>query len=231
VDSFFLIIFNNGINMKFSFGIFILLFSACSSFQPVKELTQVNLRGPNFELGNVNAQFDTLIPGRMENNNIVVSYYPEDDVICLRFRHNFITYYQFWSANNRQEFIDALAEYKQAFEERNLPNRNRRTKRQYGTVRGLVIWESSRFGEQGTSHPNIDIGYQFKNRSPYFSITQNQAPNITEITRESSPKNPALTMYFTRSQADALAELFDTDLFQNLSNVSDISGNVDIDEF
>jgi len=224
--------------MKFSFltiftFLVILLFpAACSSFQPVKERTQVNLRGPTFELGTVDAQFNKyLIPGLLKND-ITVSYYPDDDVVCMSFRHNFTNHYLFWSGKNRPVFINALTEYKQAYEERNLPAGNRRTKRAYGTVRGFAIWESTKFSMQGTSHPNVDIGYQFANKMPYFTITQNEAPNENQVTKEALPKNSAITIFFTRSQADALVALFNSDIIRNFSNTPDTASNdPDIEEF
>lgn len=196
----------------------LLICAACSSFQPTKERITVDLRGRVFEIGSAEAQFDKYFAAAgMNKIEITATYYPDDDVVCLRFRHNLTNYYQFWSSNNRGSFVEALTAYKQAYELRDLPEKNMKTKRAYGTVRGYLLWESTKLSMKGTSHPNIDIGYQFAKKMPYFTLAMSDAPNETATTKESMGKNSAVTMRFTRSQADTLAALFDPDYLLNAS--------------
>lgn len=212
----------------------ILCCAACASFHPVKERTRVNLRGLKVDIGTTEAEFDKLVSIKdLKKSEINVSYFPEDDVVCLNFRHNLITYYLFWSKANRSVFSSALARYKQAYNTRDLPVKNMQTKRAYGTLRGMLMWESTKFSLRGTSHPNIDIGYHFVNKAPYFSFSVRETPNEDPVTKDNLPRNNNFNVYFTRAQADELAAMFTSEYLQTFSKINDTKDidSFDIDDF
>jgi hypothetical protein len=153
----------------------------------------------------------------MKTVPIDVYYYPYDDVVCLRYRVDLITFYQFWSMANRDVFIRGLRQYKDDFEKQNLSSNVRQSRMSYGTVLGYAIWETSRISTQGRSYPDIDIGYYVKQKSSFFSITQREAENENPMSKESYAKSMHRVIYFTQAQADRLAALFEQDFLQGLT--------------
>jgi hypothetical protein len=197
----------------------VLLFGASCSSTPPRERISVNLRAPSVQAGTAEANFDRFMAlGELKKNNIEVIYFPADDVVALQFRIDFITVYQFWSRSNRSGFITALQRYKEDYEQRNLVNNFRKTRRIYGRHLGYCVWQSTTFFKPGDrySYPFIDIGYCFKDKMPYFSVTQREANNENQQTKSSQRTSAPFMIYFTRAQADVLAGLFDQTYLEGL---------------
>ena len=191
--------------------------AACSTVQPARERIQVNQRGLEIGAGSADAQFDKVFGvGPLEKRDVAVSYFPADDVVCLRFRVDLVGYRQYWDQANRAAFIEALDRYKEDYDQKNLPAKGSRGKRQYGTIRGLLIWETHRFSHLNYSYPKLELGYYFKNRSPYFTVTQREAPNEEPASKQGNPRSRNIVMYLTRAQADSIAALFAQDYLLNL---------------
>ena len=202
--------------MKFTPTLLLFLFIGCNTFEPAGERIHVNLNAPHLPVGTVEAVFDSFSRTGTRTGEIQVSYFPDNNVVCLEFRHELFSYYQFWTETNRQAFVSALERYKLDFEQRNLSRSNNRTRRAYGSVNAYVIWRMSRISGQGFSYPGIDIGYQFKNNAPYFSIIMRQASNESNYTKDTLFSNSNINIYFTRALADELAALFDEGFLRSL---------------
>jgi len=208
----------------FSFAALSLLYCAsCSSTNPAQELTKVDLKSTKLTAGSAKAVFDkSFFRKGVQEQDITASYFPDNDVVCLQFRVNFQTYYQFWSRANRAAFVEALEKYKKDYEERNLPKKNSKTKRNYGTVRGLLMWETSQFSILNSSYPVFELGYYFKETErdgkwvdlPYFAVTQREAPNENKTAGD--PNNANLPVYFNRARADEVAVIFDPKNLESL---------------
>jgi hypothetical protein len=212
--------------------IMLLLCAACSSFQLAKERITVDLRGQRMTIGSADAQFDKYMGiGGLQKQDITINYFPHENVVCLEYRVNYVTYYQFWSAENRAAFIGALEKYKRDYAQREL-SKSMRSKRVYGAVKGYVLWETFQKSMQGSSYPNIELGYYFRNKAPYFALTQREAPNENATTKSMEKNSPNFIIYFTRAQAEVLAELFAPEQLQALTRGETPSPDVvEIDEY
>lgn len=214
----------------------IILLGACKTVQPQKRIT-VDLRSPKVTVGTAGAQFDKFMSfGGLRKGNIDVSYYPIDDVVCLLFRVDYISVYQYWSEENREAFIKALEQYKQDYNPEMIRN-NRKTRKLYGSVLGFTIWETSQFSRQGRGYPTVDFGYQFRDGAPYFTTTQREAvdENPNQGGGSETRSSGIVIVYFTRAQADALAVLFNQENLRNLgsgvSSNKESAADVDVDAF
>ena len=210
--------------MKYLLILSILLsFAGCSSIQTVpEEPFSVDLEAPNISVGIVEAYFERFMSiGGLANRDITVDYYPDEDAVCLQFRVDFMTYYQFWTRDNREYFLAALEQYKEDFTQRNLNTRgSKRTKRQYGVIPGFLIWQSTRFTLRSSGYPDIEIGYFLRsisgNRVSFFTLNQREAEYQDVTTGSERVRSPEILIYFSRSQADELAAMFDQQLLDSL---------------
>ena len=195
------------------------LFVGCSSIERPKAPIEVDLRSSRVLIGSVEGVFNAFSKIGTTTEDIQVFYFPKDDVVCLEVRHNFTNFYQFWDKENRETYIKGLEQYKQDYEQRKLGKKNSSTRRHYGVVKGYFIWETSKISGQGFSYPNIELGYQFKNNAPYFSVNTREADNTNPTTapEPSFEQNPNLCIYLTRALADDLAALFDYDLLRSFA--------------
>jgi len=185
-------------------------FGSCASFEKAKEPIQVDNLAFRLEAGSAEAQFDKLLSFDLEKHKLDAFYYPADDIVCLEYRVQFHSYSLFWDEDNRAAFAEALRRYKQDYANKNLvAKKPLRTKRQYGSVNGLIMWYSFQKHARGISYPDLEFGYYFKNNLPYFAITQREAANVSETTSAQQESIASMILYFTRDQADAIVDIFD----------------------
>jgi len=205
-----------------------LTLSACvTAGKAEKDVFIVNINSPQISMGGIEVQFDKTFPlSGLRKVPITLSYFPKEDAVCLQYRVDLITYNQFWSRSGRTAFINALAQYKDAYEARSINSRGgSKTKREYGAVEGYLVWQTHRFGIQAKSGVKIEIGYSFKSNAPYFATNQREAHFESPTTRDDDRKTVQISTYYTRAQAEELAILFDQQFLQGL--VSGSSVNID----
>jgi len=183
---------------------------------------KVNLgnTSPRVPAGKIEAQFNNLFPmPGIKAVNIDVIYFPVENAVCLEYRLNTYLYQQFWHRDGRDAFVKALKKYNEDFEEQKLVNRNNRTKSRYGVVEECFLtWQQASIMEQGYGNVNMELGYYFRENSPFFSVTQLEAffesPSFNKEDNQASAEIP---MFFTRAQAEELAALFSQDYLLSIA--------------
>jgi hypothetical protein len=191
------------------------LFSAaalsCTTADPARKFPDMVADRDPLTVGTIEAQFDRTFSSRLAMLEIKTIFYPRLNSVALEFRHEFITYRQFWSEEARKQFAAALELYKADYEARNLQTRYNRTRGIYGKVKGRVEWETfSGITQTRQSSPTIEFGYRFRNNSPFFAVNMNSAKeDKTSGPSQQRVDSSQVIMYFTRAQADYLARLFD----------------------
>jgi len=223
--------------VKMSFLLFILIFVGCSSIKKEVELAKnrevkfkVDMKSPKVPVGTVEAQLDGAIMG-LKKVNINVSYSPVEDAVCLEFKRNTITNYQFFDRPGRTAFLKALEKYTDDFEGKNLVN-NKKTKYQYGNTEGYLIWKVTKVSEQNRDNVDFSFGYLFKERSPFFTITQGEVVFDEIFAKNNSEKiktNGEFQLFFTRAQSMELAAYFDQQFLRSLTNIRQDTLNPNID--
>jgi len=212
----------------------LLLLGSCAN-TPKNPPFTVNPFSIKLPAGTVEAQSDKRLTEEVVLQVVTVSYLPDEDAVCLEFKINFVTYYQYWSRLGREVFIAALDRYKVDYDQRILKVKSGRKERLlYGTVPGYLAWRTFSLltaTAQGTNE--LNLGYYFKgplkNKSPYFAISQNET-EANNVKLDGKPvKSTRIMLYFTRSQADALAALFDQEYLWGLASDRDSSGTGEVE--
>jgi hypothetical protein len=192
-----------------------LLICSCSSTPPVKPFT-VDFRATRHEIGKVEAYFDKFLSiGGLDKNTITVYYYPKDNAVGLEYKAQLIEYCQFWSESGRDAFVRALERYEDEFEQRTLV-KNVKSGSTYGSVPGFITWRKSKISITAYSKLSIRMGYQIKDAAAYFSVSQPEASYSDSEISDIKHTVPAMTIYFTRVQAESLAALFNREHLQQL---------------
>jgi hypothetical protein len=199
------------------------LFSVCKTSNTVKEEPfTVKLESPKIRAGDMEAHFENIINiGGLRQVGINVDYYSLEDAVCLQYRIDFMTFYQFWSRDGREAFIKALEQYKEDYEQKNLkPKGSKKTKHQYGKTEGYLIWQAAKYTVRAFAPVNIELGYFIKNvsknRASFFTLFQREAVFIDEVSKNEKRQTNNITIYLTRAQADELAGFFDQDFLRTL---------------
>jgi len=188
----------------------ILLVLSCGSIDLSKKYPNMVADMDPFSVGTIEAQFDRFLSSKVRRTEIETVFHPRHNYVSLEFRYELLTYRQFWDEPARRQFAAALELYKRDFEGGKLVNNSRKTKSVYGNAKGRAEWLMSKYTKTRVSNPIIEIGYQFKENTPFFTTLMRSAKEVISDDDSSTPTySQPITMYFTRAQADVLVGIFD----------------------
>jgi len=220
--------------MKYIILLFTVLFVCSCSSTPKEEPFSVDLDSPRFEAGTIEAYLDNFLSiGNLKKNDVTVYYYPLEDAVCLEFKVQFVHCNQFWDQDGREAFVKAFNRYEEDYEQRKLTKGNRKTRKLYGEVQSFFTWKKTSVGVQAHGSPKIKLGYQFKDKSVFFTTTQLESYYEDPIGRSRNQTSPITEMYFTRSQAESLIALFKQEYLRGLvsSSKTSTTDKSDMDEY
>jgi hypothetical protein len=204
----------------------VLTFGSCAFFNKQIAIAKakpvpfsVDRDSPNVAVGQIEAQFNNAfpVPG-IRKLAVNVFYYPYEDAVCLNFRINSVTYYQFWHKEGRSAYAEALQKYNDDFSARKLQtSRTNRTKNRYGTVDDFyLIWQLQAYSVPIKGNMEMEFGYYFREGSPFFSVTQLTSLYDDPIDTSRNTSSPEIPMFFSREQAQLLAAVFSQDFLESL---------------
>jgi hypothetical protein len=180
----------------------------------------VSLSSPNFQAGETEAQFDSPFPmAPLRKTEVKIAYFPFEDAVCLQYRIDMINFYQFWDRPGREIFKKALDSYNKDYEAKKLrSNRSGKTRSLYGEAGGFLIWQTATFTRQLRGNMDMELGYYFRERSPFFTITQGEAQyeDITQSDENTLSYSGERPVFLTRAQAGEIAEVFDQEYLMSL---------------
>jgi hypothetical protein len=191
-------------------GVFTLvLFTfSCAAVDPAKKYPNMVADMDPVSAGTIEAEFDRIFSSKLNKVTIETIFYPRENSVALEFRYELVRYRQFWNEQGRKQFIDALNKYKEDYTSRNLVTKYGKSRAIYGKVKGKAEWESFKFTTTHKSSPAIELGYRFRNDTPFFAILQRSAKE-EGVTSVEAGQSLQINMYFTRAQAEDLAKIFE----------------------
>jgi hypothetical protein len=198
------------------------LASSCESFlrgKPKFNFT-VSLSSPQLPVGEIETQIEREFPmPDLRKIYVDVSYFPNEDAVLLHYRTTYFWYYQFWNREGRELYRSSLAKYNEDYNQRNFDSgrfSSRRTKVNYGGFEGYLIWQMFQYTRRGNANMRMDMGYDFNNGAPYFTVTQRLTTYEDPLDNEKNMNSQEITMYFTRAQAQVLADMFSQEFLTGL---------------
>jgi len=188
----------------------LLLVLSCQTVDLSKKYPNMVADMDPLSVGTFDVQSDRFFSTKVRKSQFEAVFYPRLNSVSLEFKIDLTSYRQFWDEPARKQFAAALELYKKDFEEGKLANNNKRTRSVYGSVKGRAEWSITQYSKTRVSNPKIEIGYQFKENTPFFSIFMRPAKEIVSGEDDSNATySQQFNMYFTRAQADVLVGIFD----------------------
>jgi hypothetical protein len=162
-------------------------------------------------VGAVSGQFQKMLSSSLEKKDINVYFMPRTDEVYLEFKYQTLTFRQYWEKTDRLKFVTALEGYKKDYAARALKLKGARARRVYGNFEGKTEWGqvNTSFLMNSRAFPNMELGYQFKKESPYFTMNMQAALDVLNLGDGLERNSLDVMIYLTRAQGDELAALFD----------------------
>jgi hypothetical protein len=108
----------------------------------------------------------------------------------------------------RKAFSSSVQQYLADFEAKKLDREDTSSYKTYGEYPVKIQWGTIPGMMSGYADTNVQFGYEFKNRSPYFSVTVWKTANAMEQDGTSEvPESNTIHFYMTKSQASQMADL------------------------
>jgi hypothetical protein len=193
-------------------GAVILLVLSCNSTaDPLsKKYPNMIANVEPFSIGTVEVQFDRFFSTKVDKVEAEVVFHPRLNAVSLDFKFELIKYRQYWDEAARKQFAASLELYKRDFEDRKLVNNYSKTTSIYGKTKLRLEWEAFKYTKTRIASPAVEIGYKFKENTPFLTTLMRSAKE--ELTPEDSSKpmdSQQISMYLTRAQGDEVIKLFD----------------------
>jgi hypothetical protein len=192
------------------------LFVSCSTFERRAAATRAS--HPNFiadldpvSVGAISGQLQKLLSSSLEKKDVNVYFVPRTDEVYLEFKYQTLTFRQYWEKTDRLKFVTALERYKKDFAARALNLKGARARRVYGNFDGKTEWGqvNTSFLMNSRAFPNMELGYQFKKKNPYFTVNMQAAPDVLNLGDGFERDSLDVMLYLSKAQGDELAALFD----------------------
>jgi len=194
---------------------------SCGTVDYAKKYPNMVANADPVSAGTIEVQFTRFFSSKVTREEVEVVFYPRLNAVALEFRYELIRHRQFWDAESRKLFTQALELYKEDYDAHNLIDRYRKTRAVYGKVKGKVEWEAFKYTKTRVAYPIIELGYRFRENRPFFTTlmrsTREEADNGDNSPRGESSQ---ISMFFTRAQADELANLFEQDYLMGLLGIT-----------
>ena len=191
-------------------GVGVFFLCSCAAIGNVKANPNMVADMNPISVGTAEAELDKMFSSKLIKAEIEAIFYPRLNSVALKFRHQGVTYRQFWDLAARMNFITALERYKSDYADKNLDTKYQKTRAIYGKNKGRVEWETFKFSRTHVAFPVYQIGYRFRENKPFFVALMLSAREETNSSDAGTPMNSQqISMYLTRAQADELAKLFE----------------------
>lgn len=121
-------------------------------------------------------------------------------------------YYTLFDAKNKKALEKAVNNYFEDFENKALIRKSSKTKKAYGKIQTTIRWGTFKNSTPSYGTTNVLLGYEFVEKSPYFTITIQECENeyyktTTTVNRTSS----IVKYYFTKAQIKSLLNYISDD--------------------
>jgi hypothetical protein len=191
-------------------GNVMILLLSCRTVKKKKKYPNMIANVEPFPVGVAEAQFDRFFSSKVNKLEVQTVFHPRLNAVSLEFRYELYNFKQFWDEPARKQFAASLELYKKDFDDKKLIDKYRKTKAVYGNVKGRLEWEAFKYTKNRVSNPTIDIGYRFKENTPFFTALMRPANEVvSDVDSNSRVDSQQINIYFTRAQADELVKLFD----------------------
>jgi len=188
--------------------VLVLLYVSCTHSAPTYPNMLADVEP--FSVGSVDVSLDRIFSSDVKGTTVEVVFYPRENAVALEFGTGLGgQYQQFWDEAGRQKFIEALNGYKDDFGNQKLTTKYNKSRAIYGKAKGWFQWKSVKVSPSYQASPVFELGYRFRDGSPYFAVLQKTAREETEANKKGITESPQYSIYFTRAQAEDLAALFD----------------------
>ncbi|HKL86567.1 MAG TPA: hypothetical protein VJ861_09575 [Treponemataceae bacterium] len=191
----------------------------CASSAPIQSADMVANADP-YEVGVVGASFSTFTGFNKKLGTFILSFAPRTNQVIIDTKNQGNETHIYLDRANRDALIVAMTSYFKEFENRTLKEKGK-TLNEYGKIIGFMEWGLLTMNARG--NPEIRLGYEFKEGSPFFTLTFPETDNIL-YNKGSAVKNSGyFQMFFTRSQLEEFGEMLLQDYLVSTLEEQDIS--------
>jgi hypothetical protein len=125
----------------------------------------------------------------------------------LQYRSNLGGYNLLMNRNTRHVLADSVKQYLSDFDAKRLSSKARGSYKAYGEYPCRIEWGMFAQTASNYAETSVQMGYMFKNKSPYFTLTVWETKNSRyQVTTSSDEDLQTTYVFMTKEQAQQLAD-------------------------
>jgi len=185
--------------------------------------------------GGVFSLFTPGVFGDLKQQSAAVMINPKDSKAGFGSPYLAAYYILFFDAKGRSDLRFAKEQYFTDFENKKLDREGKKTYKEYGNTDVQLYWGTIKGSTPNNAVGKVNFGYEFVERSPYFTISIFPLTNQRFVEGQGSAPETSmnLTFYFTKSQITKFLDLLTEDsVNQALADLhaSQIGGEVEFSD-
>ena len=185
--------------------------------------------------GNSFSLFTPSVFGDLKQQNAIVMINPKDSKAGFGSQYLAAYYVLLLDSKSRTELRFAKEQYFTDFENKKLDREGKKTYKEYGNTDVQLYWGTIKGSTPNNAVGKVNFGYEFVERSPYFTISIFPLTNQRFVEGQGSAPETSmnLTFYFTKAQITKLLDLLTEDsINQALADfhAAQIGGEVELSD-
>lgn len=185
--------------------------------------------------GGVFSLFTPGVFGDLKQQSAAVMINPKDSKAGFGSPYLAAYYILFFDAKGRSDLRFAKEQYFTDFENKKLDREGKKTYKEYGNTDVQLYWGTIKGSTPNNAVGKVNFGYEFVERSPYFTISIFPLTNQRFVEGQGSAPETSmnLTFYFTKAQITKFLDLLTEDsINQALADLhaSQIGGEVELSD-
>lgn len=156
----------------------------------------------------------------LENKDAVIAIQNKANTVGFGSPYLASYYYVTFDDFNRNLLISDINKYLSDFEEKKLNRDDSKSFKTYGSVNARLDWGTIKSSTPNYANAKVYVGYKFKGKSPYFTLTIYSTANQKFLKGDDSAVEESLNLsyYMTKAQGKALSELLSDSYVANAIN-------------
>ena len=145
---------------------------------------------------------------------------PDTELAGFVVRYDSAQYASFFASEDRKAIINAIKNYTEDFEAKKLDRKLSKSERAYGEIKSYQEFGIADSLMKNYVKPKTYLGYKFFGKSAFFCIFFKATENLAEKMSDLPESSINQKYYFTRAQAQRLAEFLSDENVASLMNVT-----------
>lgn len=167
--------------------------------------------------------YTNTVTGKLKKQDCTIVYFDKEKMAGFGSQYVMAYYYVSFSDNSRKKLANAYELYLSDFQNKKLDRENKKSQKVYGDIDIRLDWGTVKSSTPNWGTGKAQLGYKFKEGSPYFTITIYPISNekFKEDQDAYTPQSMLLTYSMTKAQGAEIKNFLSDEYLRPYMNIAE----------